>query len=165
MSGSTAQRGDVYNVARDATLESDRKATLNLKSVEERVRPLGGRGSYDREFIFELLAAYGRSSSNITRLRNGSLNVADDRATEVAQKNVVYFKEATDDLYAVVDDLRSAPTVARYSTRFVIVTDYREPSEWYSVPLHVIDQAIELIASDDIVDFEYDAEARQLRMR
>ena len=99
---------------------------LNLKSVEERVRPLGGRSSYDREFIFELLAAYGRSSSNITRLRNGSLNVAADPATEVAQKNVVYFKETTDDPLAVIDELRSAPPVVRYSTRFVIVTDFSE---------------------------------------
>lgn len=99
---------------------------LNLKSVEERVRPLGGRNHYDREFIFELLAAYGRSSSNITRLRNGSLNVADDPSTEVAQKNVIYFKETTDDLLSVIDELRSAPTVVRYNTRFVVVTDYEE---------------------------------------
>ena len=99
---------------------------LNLKSVEERVRPLGGRSHYDREFIFELLAAYGRSSSNITRLRNGSLNVADDPSTEVAQKNVIYFKETTDNLLAVIDELRSAPTVVRYNTRFVVVTDYEE---------------------------------------
>jgi hypothetical protein len=40
-----------------------------------------------------------------------------------------------------------------------------EPAEWYSVPLQVIDQAVELITSGDIVDFEYDAGARQLRMR
>ncbi|GAA4382565.1 GIY-YIG nuclease family protein [Agromyces bauzanensis] len=40
-----------------------------------------------------------------------------------------------------------------------------EPSEWYSVPLRVIDQAIELITSGDIVDYEYDAEARELRHR
>ena len=120
---------------------------LNLKSVEERVRPLGGRGSYDREFIFELLAAHGRSSSNITRLRNGSLNVADDPTTEVAQKNVVYFKETTDDLYAVIDDLRSAPTVVRYSTRFVIVTDYRDllavdtkTGETLAIPISDIDK-------------------------
>lgn len=99
---------------------------LNLKSVEERVRPLGGRSHYDREFIFELLGAYGRSSSNITRLRNGSLNVADNPSTEVAQKNVIYFKETTDDLLAVIDELRSAPTVVRYNTRFVVVTDYEE---------------------------------------
>jgi hypothetical protein len=40
-----------------------------------------------------------------------------------------------------------------------------EPSEWYSVPIGVIDQAIELITSGDIVDYEYDAEARELRRR
>lgn len=99
---------------------------LNLKAVEERVRPLGGRESYDREFIFDLLAAYGRSKSQITRLRNGSLNVADDPTTEVAQKNVVYFKATASDPLAVIDELKSSPTVVRYNCRFVIVTDYAE---------------------------------------
>lgn len=36
-----------------------RYVKLNLKAVEERVAPLAGRDSYDREFIFELLLAYG----------------------------------------------------------------------------------------------------------
>lgn len=40
-----------------------------------------------------------------------------------------------------------------------------EPSEWYSVPLQVVNQAIDLITSGDIVDYEYDAEARELRLR
>lgn len=101
-------------------------ARLNLRAIEERVAPLGGRKSYDRDFIFELLLAYGRSQSNVTRLRNGSLNLADDKTTEVAQKNVVYFKETTGDPLAVIDELKSAPTVVRYRTRFVIVTDYTE---------------------------------------
>lgn len=87
---------------------------------------MGGRESYDREFIFELLTAYGRSQGNVTRLRNGSLNVADDKSREVAQKNVVYFHETTGDPLAVIDELRTAPAVVRYSTRFVIVTDYTE---------------------------------------
>ena len=99
---------------------------LNLKAVEERVSPLGGRESYDREFIFDLLIAYGRSQGNVTRLRNGSLNVADDKTHEVAQKNVVYFHETTEDPLAVIDSLRTSPTVVRYNTRFVIVTDYNE---------------------------------------
>ncbi|XVA03264.1 DNA methyltransferase [Prescottella equi] len=99
---------------------------LNLKSVEERVKPLASRASYDREFIFELLAAYGRSAGNITRLRNGSLNIADDPNTEVGQKNIVYFKSTTDDLYGVIDELRTSPTVVRYSCRFVIVTDFKD---------------------------------------
>ena len=99
---------------------------LNLKAVEERVAPLGGRKSYDREFIFELLLAYGRSQGNVTRLRNGSLNVADDPETEVAQKGVVYFKETTHDALAVIDELKTSPTVVRYRPRFVIVTDWIE---------------------------------------
>ncbi|AYF96918.1 GIY-YIG nuclease family protein [Protaetiibacter intestinalis] len=40
-----------------------------------------------------------------------------------------------------------------------------EPAEWYSVPIGAIDQAIELIASGDIIDYEYDPEARRLRLR
>lgn len=40
-----------------------------------------------------------------------------------------------------------------------------EPSEWYSVPLKVVNQAITLITSGDIVDYEYDAETRELRLR
>lgn len=91
---------------------------LNLKAVEERVRPLAGRESYDREFIFDLLAAYGRSKSQITRLRNGSLNVADDPTTEVAQKNVVYFKVTGSDPLAVIDELKSSPTVKNVGADF-----------------------------------------------
>jgi hypothetical protein len=99
---------------------------LNLKAIEERVTPLGGRESYDREFIFSLLLAYGKPQSNVTRLRNGSLNIAGDPSTEVAQKKVVYFKETTDDPLAVIEELKASPLVVRYNTRFVIVTDYVE---------------------------------------
>lgn len=96
---------------------------LNLKDIEERIKPLAGRDEYDREIIFELLLAYGRSKGNVTRLRNGSLNVAADPEREVAQKNVVYFCETGGDLLAELEELRVAPAVVKYSPRFVIVTD------------------------------------------
>nr|WP_246062719.1 DNA methyltransferase [Corynebacterium sanguinis] len=99
---------------------------LNLKDIEERIKPLAGRDSYDREFIFELLLAFGRSKGNVTRLRNGSLNVAEDPDREVAQKNVVYFRETTADLLHELEALRVEPAVVKYRPRFVIVTDYRD---------------------------------------
>lgn len=37
-----------------------------------------------------------------------------------------------------------------------------EPSEWFCVPLSVINHAIDLIASGKIVNFVYDLDARQL---
>lgn len=120
---------------------------LNLKAVEERVAPLGGQEEYTRQFIFDLLDAYGRAQGNITRLRNGSLNVADDPSTEVAQKNVVYFKETIKDPLAVIEELSTSPTAVRYSTRFVIVTDYVElvavdtkTNENLMIPIRDIDQ-------------------------
>lgn len=122
-------------------------ARLSLKAVKERVAPLAGRENYDREFIFDLLLAYGKPQGNVTRLRNGSLNVALDRTTEVAQKNVVYFKDTTDDALAVIEDLKTAPAVVRYSTRFVIVTDYvdllahdTKTNETIGFPIREIDQ-------------------------
>lgn len=63
-------------------------ARLNLKAIEGRIKPLAGHDEYDREFIFDFMLAYGRSKGNITRLRNGSLNIAEDPEHEVAQKNV-----------------------------------------------------------------------------
>jgi hypothetical protein len=41
----------------------------------------------------------------------------------------------------------------------------KEAKEWFSVPLEVIDQAIQLISSEAITHYEYDPEGRQLRLR
>lgn len=122
-------------------------ARLSLKAVEERVAPLAARESYDREFIFDLLIAFGKPQGNVTRLRNGSLNVAVDTTTEVAQKNVVYFKETTSDPLEVIEELKTTPAVVRFSTRFVIVTDYvdliahdTKTNETIGFPIQEIDQ-------------------------
>jgi len=105
---------------------------LTLKEIEARVQEVSARSVFDREFIFDLLLAYGRSKGNVTRLRSASassFNIAADPASEVAQKNVLYFKElpcsAEEDLLAEVETLRASPLVVRHNTRFVIVTDYR----------------------------------------
>jgi hypothetical protein len=120
---------------------------LNLKAIEERVAPLAGRQTYDREFIFDLLLAYGKPQSSVTRLRNGDLNVATDQGSEVAQKKVVYFKETSCDTLEVLEELKTSPEVVRYSTRFVIVTDYVElvatdtqTGETIGFPIRDIDQ-------------------------
>lgn len=109
-------------------------ARLTLKEVEARVEPLADQESYDREFFFDLLAAYGKPKSSITRLRTGSLNVAANPDRELAQKNVLYLREIPDAdeglLLKVGEQLRSAAHVVRFTPRFVIVTDYRQLLAW-----------------------------------
>lgn len=117
---------------------------LNIKTIEERVKALAGREEYDDELLFELLSAYGRSNSSITRLRNGSINVAEDPTREYAQKNVVYYRNITETsettdanrstaqlspaeretrLLEAVQELRQHERIVRFTTRFVIVSD------------------------------------------
>lgn len=122
-------------------------ARLNLKAIEERIKPLAGQEEYDREFIFDLLLAYGRSKGNVTRLRNGSLNIADDPEHEIAQKNIIYVRETEGDLLTELERLRVSPTVVKFATRFVIVTDYEDmiaydlkTAENRAFPLREIDQ-------------------------
>lgn len=102
-------------------------ARSSLATIEERMKSLGG-GRRDREFIYSLLAAYGKPKSTLTRLRSGSLNVASDPQSEVALKNTVYFKEVLQgqDPLEVLEELRLAAHVTRYTPRFIIVTDYQE---------------------------------------
>lgn len=103
-------------------------ARLSLKDIEARIEPLGGRDSYDRGIIFELLDAYGKPKSSITRLRNGSINIAEDPEREIGQKNVVYFRELTagEEPFKVISELAQSAHVRRFSPRFVIVSDYSE---------------------------------------
>ena len=128
---------------------------LSVRELEERVGALAGRNYFSQELLYELLAAYGRSSSSITRLRKGDLNVArDPEAGEVAQKNVVYFRPvshqaSTDELLELMGELTDAEHVTRYSPRFVLVTDYHRllaydtrTRETLSTPLAEIGQHV-----------------------
>lgn len=124
-------------------------ARLNLSAIEERMKPLGRREVYDQDFIFDLLAAYGRPKSTISRLKSGHLNVAQEPDREVALKNYVYFSETQpgQDTLELLEKLRLAAHVTRYSPRFIIVTDYQEllaadtkTGETLATPIAQIDQ-------------------------
>lgn len=124
-------------------------ARLNLSAIEERMKPLGRREVYDQDFIFDLLAAYGRPKSTISRLKSGHLNVAQDPDREVALKNYVYFSETQpgQDTLELLEKLRLAAHVTRYTPRFIIVTDYQElvaadtkTGETLATPIAQIDQ-------------------------
>ena len=66
-------------------------ARINFSQVEQSVASIANRASYTADFIYELLAAYGRSKSSIAKLRNGDANLATAN-NEILQKDVVYFK-------------------------------------------------------------------------
>lgn len=111
-------------------------ATLSVREIEQRVTQIAEQDEFGDDLLFDLLLAYGRAQSNVTRLRKGSYNVAEDPSRDYAQKNIVYFRPLVDGdapttpaareakLLDAVQHLRTHERVVRYNTRFVIATDY-----------------------------------------
>lgn len=97
---------------------------ITLQQVQANIADIANRHEYTKDVIYELLAAYGRSKSAITQLREGHLNKAED-ANAVLQKDVVYFKtfEVGAPLEHEVIELYEDPLTQRYNPRYLIATD------------------------------------------
>lgn len=97
---------------------------IALQQVQANIGDIANRHEYSADVIYELLAAYGRSKSAITQLREGHLNKAED-AGAVLQKDVVYFKTFVvgASLEHEVSELYEDPLTQRYNPRYLIATD------------------------------------------
>lgn len=100
---------------------------INFQQAQRNVSEIANRETYTLDVLYELMAAYGRSASSITKLRSGIINLADDKETTVLQRGVVYFKSVvkSDSLPAEVEKLEQDPLTARYNPRFLIATDFK----------------------------------------
>lgn len=95
---------------------------FTFSQIEQNVAEIANRSSYTPDFLYELLAAYGRPLSSITMLKNGALNKAIEK-DEVLQKDVVYFKVVPKGTMLEAEVLISNDLVKKYKPRYVIVTD------------------------------------------
>ncbi|MEK7100510.1 MAG: class I SAM-dependent DNA methyltransferase, partial [Patescibacteria group bacterium] len=97
---------------------------INFSDVQRNVSEIANRQEYSIDVLYELMAAYGRSASSITKLRNGVLNLAEDKDTTILQRGVVYFKVVTNarSLPSEIEKLEQDPLTQRYNPRFLIAT-------------------------------------------
>jgi len=100
---------------------------LTFAEVQRNVSEIANRQEYTIDVLYELMAAYGRSASSITKLRNGVINLADDKESTVLQRGVVYLKKvgSVESLPAEIEKLEQDPLTARYNPRFLIATDLK----------------------------------------
>lgn len=99
-------------------------AKYTFEQVKRNVAEIANRDSYTKDFIFELMAAYGRATSAINQLKAGTINKATDPDT-LLQKGVLYFKvfpQGTP-LEEKVEEMDFEPLSGRYEPRYVIATD------------------------------------------
>ncbi len=92
--------------------------------VKRNVAEIANRDSYTKDFIFELMAAYGRSASAINQLRTGAINKSTEPDT-LLQKGVIFFKVCPKGtpLEEMVEKMDQDPLSGRYEPRYIIATD------------------------------------------
>ena len=97
---------------------------MNASQIEKNLTALVENFN-KKEFIFELLAAYGISKTTITRLKKGDFNLS-KVDSEVLYKSKMLFKEvASGALLITIDELTKDTDALKHNPRFVIVTDYK----------------------------------------
>ncbi|MDB4848037.1 N-6 DNA methylase, partial [Candidatus Pseudothioglobus singularis] len=93
---------------------------MDITQIEQNIKNIFNSFSED-EFIYDLLIAYGRPKSSITRLRAGNLNLSDIEG-EVSWKKQLFFKpEFEADLHLTITNIVES---LKNDQRFVIVTDF-----------------------------------------
>ncbi len=97
---------------------------MKSTEIEEKVKALFQ--NFDRKnFIYDLLRAYGISKTSITRLQKGDFNLSKNEG-EILYKKKLLFKETdSDQLLAIIDDLSKEENL-KHNPRFVVVTNYKE---------------------------------------
>lgn len=129
-------------------------AKYTFDQVKRNVAEIANRDSYTKDFIFELMAAYGRATSAINQLRAGTINKATD-PDALLQKGVLYFKvfpQGTP-LEEKVEKMDFEPLSGRYEPRYIIATDLHHIAAKDTVKHTTLD--IEIKNIDNEVAFFY----------
>ena len=93
---------------------------MNIQEIEENLKSLID-GFDKKEFIYELLLAYGLPKASITRLKKGSYDLSDKENVVSWKKRVFYKEEHEADLHEKLMELAKQ---AKNDQRFIIVTDF-----------------------------------------
>ncbi len=100
------------------------KIKPNDKNIRYQIHELLNNLSED-QFIYDLLACYGKPKASITRLKKGHYNASKNK-NEVLWKKNLYFKHTdSKELYSIIDELKYNNQISKYSPRFIIVSNYR----------------------------------------
>lgn len=99
-------------------------AKYTFDQVKRNVAEIANRDSYTKEFIFELMAAYGRATSAINQLKSGAIDKSTD-PNALLQKGVLYFKVFPQGtlLEEKVEKMGSESLSRRYEPRYIVATD------------------------------------------
>ena len=95
---------------------------MNVSQIEENIKTLVDDFS-KKEFVFDFLLSFGLPKATIARLKKGELNQLETKG-EITLRKKLFFKEATENLHSIIDELKKSFTSQKQKPRFIIVSDY-----------------------------------------
>lgn len=96
---------------------------MKFAEVAENVKQLVENTLPKDEFIYALLLAYGTPKATIARLKAGQLNLSAG-LNDVLLKKKVWFRPVDGDLFAAIEEMKTAKAAKTNDPRFLIVTDF-----------------------------------------
>jgi hypothetical protein len=97
---------------------------MNITQIDNNLQTLV-KSFNSATFIYDFLLAFGLPKASIKRLQAGGLNLSKVNG-EIAWKKKLFFKEVeSEELYTVIDAIKSTNTATKHDPRFIIVTDYK----------------------------------------
>lgn len=97
---------------------------MNITQIDNNLQTLI-KSFKSSTFIYDFLLAFGLPKASIKRLQSGGLNLSKVNG-EIAWKKKLFFKEVeSEELYTVIDAIKSTNTATKHDPRFIIVTDYK----------------------------------------
>lgn len=123
-------------------------ARMTFSQIEQNVAQIANRVTYTKDLLYELLAAYGRSKSSITKLRSGGTNLAVSE-NEVLQRDVVYFKVFPKGTQLEPEAYKVNDLIEKYHPRYIIATDFEnlaakdlKKGDTLGIPIRDIDRHV-----------------------
>ena len=94
--------------------------TQLYKKLQKLVNPVS-----KKDFVYDLLSAYGEPKSNITKLKNGTMNKSNVEGQIIRAKKILFQPADSDSLFTRMEALRNDQRCMRHKPRFFVVTDYK----------------------------------------
>lgn len=117
---------------------------MAIIEYEDRIKDIVNKENHD-DFIFEFLSVYEKiAKSTITKLRNGTNNLAKNPG-EVYLKNKLFFKKTSNDLISEYSQIENYVKNIKSKPRYIIVTNFKK-----------------LLAKDTLTKDSLDIEFKQL---
>lgn len=96
---------------------------MNIAQIEKNIEKLVQNFSM-KEFVFDLLLAYGIPRATVTLLKKGRHNLSKQNGQIILKKKLFFQEVNGHDLHETIDNLSNDVSTMRHSPRFIIVTDY-----------------------------------------